>query len=361
MPDESKPASSGSLFNFSLSDIFGAGKGIEKLAATVGGGAGRVADGIGEVAQVKWLDRAKADNEAYRIQAVGDAQTRVMESRARIISDMAREGMNLQGLSITNAEISAQLTGLSPELQQLHQRTQQRIAYENIMEQLNRDTVVAHAAAELVDDEQIADEPVDPDWMKRVFRTVQDISNEEMQLIFGKILAGEVKQPGSFSLRTVDFLSTFTKKEAASFRDICAFSWKDEDDIDIILFSLEENNWNIKMPSYNELQHLAEIGLIEYSVGMFAPKFGYEQSTITLSYNGSKFKIEAETPKDDTGKPRISAGIVLLTKMGKELAQVCQPDRDPCIMEYTIDYWTKGRHKVTPLGPIQEPLDSQQL
>jgi hypothetical protein len=60
--------------------------------ATVGGGAGCVADGVSEVTQVKWLDKAKADNEAYRLEVIEDAQTRVViGNRARMIGLLVRE------------------------------------------------------------------------------------------------------------------------------------------------------------------------------------------------------------------------------------------------------------------------------
>jgi hypothetical protein len=182
MPDENKPATSGSFFSFSLSDILGAGKGIEKLMATVGGGISRLADGVGVVANVKWLDKSRADNDAYRTQVVGDAQTRVMEGRARVVAALASEGRHLQNMSITEGGVSAQLAGMSSEIQGLHERAQRRIAIENAMQQLNRETATAYAAVELMDEQQVSDIPVDPDWLTRYWRTVQDISQEEAQI-----------------------------------------------------------------------------------------------------------------------------------------------------------------------------------
>ena len=66
------------------------------------------------------------------------------------------------------------------------------------------EAVISNAYAELKDETAVADKSVDIDWISRLFNIVEDIGNEEMQYIWGKILAGEIKNPGKFSLRTLD-------------------------------------------------------------------------------------------------------------------------------------------------------------
>ena len=48
-----------------------------------------------------------------------------------------------------------------------------------------------------------------------------DVSSEEMQNLWARVLAGEVKQPGSFALRTLETLHNMTKSEAEVFNEIC--------------------------------------------------------------------------------------------------------------------------------------------
>ena len=82
-------------------------------------------------------------------------------------------------------------------------------------------TIVAEAADQLPP--EVSDEPLDSDWIARFFSHAQDVSMEEMQKLWGKVLAGEVQMPGRFSLRTLDVLRNLTTSEAKQFTDIASF------------------------------------------------------------------------------------------------------------------------------------------
>ena len=58
------------------------------------------------------------------------------------------------------------------------------------------------------------------DWFIRFFDAASNISNEEMKRLWASVLAGEVYQSGSFSLRTIDTLYNMTPFEAELFSDI---------------------------------------------------------------------------------------------------------------------------------------------
>lgn len=349
MADENKPASKGPLFNLSISDLLGGGKGIEKLADTVGSGAGRLVDGVSRVADAKWLNKVDADNEAYRITKIGAANTQVLQERVRALTALANEAAHLQSVNVTETGVSAQFIGLSPEMRELQERARQRVAYENIMQQINQETVITHAAVELSEEEEISDEPVEPDWLTRFFRTVRDISSEEMQLIWGKILAGEVKEPGRFSPRTLDFLATLTKGEALIFQRVCAFNWQAYGKPTPIIPEFNTGNYGLDVPSYSELQHLENIGLIVFST---ASGFSYGTKEISLSYAGSIITVGV---KALVTEPSIEVGMVSLTKIGEELANVCQSPANPCIMEYMMEYWMTRNYQVSCSFEVQPP------
>lgn len=81
----------------------------------------------------------------------------------------------------------------------------------------NVKSVVEKATSYFIEGEKVLDEPVNIDWTHRFFSIVEDISDETLQDIWGRILAGEVKHPKSFSLRTLDLLRNITKEEAELF------------------------------------------------------------------------------------------------------------------------------------------------
>jgi hypothetical protein len=55
---------------------------------------------------------------------------------------------------------------------------------------------------------------IDNDWLNMFTRLAEDKSSEELQRLFGRILAGEIMRPGSFSLRTLQSVSALSKTEA---------------------------------------------------------------------------------------------------------------------------------------------------
>ena len=81
----------------------------------------------------------------------------------------------------------------------------------------NTKSVIEKATSPFVEGEKVSDKPVNTDWTNRFFSIVEDISDETLQDIWGHILAGEVKCPNSFSLRTLDLLRNITKEEAELF------------------------------------------------------------------------------------------------------------------------------------------------
>ncbi|MBP1630107.1 MAG: rane-fusion protein [Bacteroidetes bacterium] len=113
----------------------------------------------------------------------------------------------------------------------------------NIQKVENVANIIAKAEQQFNEGEQVSNEPVDKDWLNRFFDCAEGVSEEEMQNIWAKILAGEVKQPKSFSLRTLDVLKNMTKEEAELFVEIAPkvynyeriFKAKNENNLDRIL------------------------------------------------------------------------------------------------------------------------------
>lgn len=68
-------------------------------------------------------------------------------------------------------------------------------------------------------------EPYDFDWFVRFFEAAGNISDETMQDLWAKILAGEIAQPTSFSLKTIDVMRSLNKRNAELFLKICSHSF----------------------------------------------------------------------------------------------------------------------------------------
>lgn len=69
-------------------------------------------------------------------------------------------------------------------------------------------------------------EQLDPDWFHAFTAMAENIYSPAMQELWGKILAVEVQRPGSFSLRTLETLTSLTQRDADVFSRVCQLSCK---------------------------------------------------------------------------------------------------------------------------------------
>lgn len=157
---------------------------------------------IGKAYEPRYVKRM-ADAKAYEIRQVSQA---LAES-----SDVP--------ISYDKGDLAMDTT----DFDELVKRTQNRLAYQELRKQANIETVVSYAYLELEHEAPVTDDPIDPDWLIRFFNSVEDISNEQMQYLWGKILAGEIKRPNSFSMRTLNVLKNLTQSEAELFMKISPY------------------------------------------------------------------------------------------------------------------------------------------
>ncbi len=91
----------------------------------------------------------------------------------------------------------------------------------------NRISVAQSAASHIANAQPIpsvAPSPPDDDWMNSFMRGAEDASSERLQDLFGRILAGEVVRPGSFSSSTLRAVSELDQSIATDFSSVWAFS-----------------------------------------------------------------------------------------------------------------------------------------
>ena len=113
---------------------------------------------------------------------------------------------------------SLEKKGMKPE--QIVQGAQFMIA-EGTRKSRNRESFVEKAKEmTLSNDETQSNEGMkkpDDDWLNRLYGIVEDISDENMQTLWARILAGEIKKPNSYSYRTLEVLRNIAPDEAKRF------------------------------------------------------------------------------------------------------------------------------------------------
>lgn len=173
------------------------------------------------------------------------------------------------------AEAQGELIRAEAELQkiELFQRAAQRINFRELRAQVNIDNIVAEASKFLPD--SVDDEPVDPDWLLRFFDDCQSISDEDMQSIWGKILAGEVATPGKYSRITLSILKNVSKNDAVSLEAMASLAWKIQEPSQAVPYIFIPVEFNVPTPlsaggiEHDECIHLSALGLINVSKDLF--------------------------------------------------------------------------------------------
>ncbi len=147
-------------------------------------------------------------------------------------------------------------------------RAMNRLSYQEICKQNNLENVLSKTYTLLENVEEVEDVPIDPNWVWRYIDDVETIGNETMQALWAKLLAGEIKTPNTFSLRTLNVLKNMTQAEAVLFEKIApyVFTCRSNIGIDYFLF-VHEFIYNAGI-KYDELQILSEAGLISLGSGV---------------------------------------------------------------------------------------------
>ncbi|WP_290614163.1 TIGR03899 family protein [Arsukibacterium sp. UBA3155] len=96
----------------------------------------------------------------------------------------------------------------------LAQRVTRRLQMQRERQQQNLEKIMALALEYCP--ERVSAQEIDPDWFSQYCELVLNISNDNMQQLWAKILAGEIATPGRFSLKTLQILQQMSHKEAQS-------------------------------------------------------------------------------------------------------------------------------------------------
>ena len=193
-------------------------------------------------------------------------------------------------------------------------RTQGRMAFQELQKQNNIECVVANAYNILEKEQTCSEEPVEQGWINRFFDSVATVSDEDLQKLWGKVLAGEIKQPKSYSLRTLETLKNLSKHEAELFQHVASYIISTND------VSFLSNNKAIKK-QFDILDgdyiQLAFCGLLQ-----MIPFTGINSSLLpnetrrTFLTNDRLLSITNNTSIEQNLSIN---GIYLLTSVGKEL------------------------------------------
>ncbi|MDE0011494.1 MAG: DUF2806 domain-containing protein [Candidatus Poribacteria bacterium] len=248
---------------------------------------------------------------------------------------------------VAKAEAKAALIEAKSEIEisELHRRAAQRWVEEEAQRQKNMEDITAKALPNLNEDAN--PDEIEDDWIVNFFDKCRIVSNDEMQKLWSRILAGEANTPGTYSKRTVNFLVDLDKNEAQLFTKLCGFVWKIES-LQPLIFEHQDEIYNSHGIRYESLNHLKNIGLIEFSVTGHVSIFRSIEVPKTFAASYYDRRLALGIPLN-TNK-RLAVGTVSLTHIGQELAPICGSQPVEGFWEYVKEQWKEYLPKVEAPG-----------
>lgn len=233
------------------------------------------------------------------------------------------------------AEVEAEkikaLAGI--ELSEIQQRGIERLVHQEARKQENIENITAKAAADLPPNAKT--EELEEDWIAHFFDRCDKVSNEQMQSLWSRLLAGEATNPGTYSKRTIDFIATMDKSDADLFTKFCQFIWMVGDTTPLI-FDPQAEVYTNQGINFSTLKHLDSIGLISFESVSGYRKVRLPKKALFHYYG---LPTLAVFPKDQDNQ--LSVGHVLLTQAGRELVNICGSQRNQKFYEYAISELSK--------------------
>lgn len=244
---------------------------------------------------------------------------------------------------VAKAEAEAEIVRANSriEISDLEGRAVSRWLHEEAQKQDNIERITAGSIEHLKEDSKPED--IDKDWLTHFFDRSRLVSDNELQSLWSKVLAGQANCPGSFSKKSVDLVSTLEKSDAELFTKFCSYVWN-VGGLDPVLFEddLDDELFKSQGIGFSSLVHLDDIGLITFNTlgGFTRTGFG---KYYTIHYYGIPINIEFN--KDDGNA--LPIGTSLLTRSGRELAIICGSSPKKSYLDHVIEKFVKAGYMVS--------------
>jgi len=191
--------------------------------------------------------------------------------------------------------------------------TQRNVVADSIHREVHVAKAVLHAESELESDSSAGTgkEPSE-DWLYRWRDYASGVSDEALQALWGRVLAGEVKSPGQFSLRLLNFLSNLSSNEAQLIEAALPFV------IDGFIFKGAQKELDAAGLNFSRLLELQELGFLSGvdAIGLEKSYSMEGKDKFQLMLRANKFAIGV---RSHDPKVKLSVPAFPVTKMGREL------------------------------------------
>lgn len=196
---------------------------------------------------------------------------------------------------------------------------------ETIRAEVNTAKAILVAEAILADESgEVSSESINQDWLYRWREYAGGVSDDELQTLWGALLAGEIKSPGAFSLRTLEFIRNLSPYEAKQIEKLMQFVinhyiYKGKTDSGNKSILLDA--FGLKFSELLMLQSLGVISGVEGSGGLRVNHTADANDILII-----RSKTHALTISFKGSQTEISVPCYVLTNLGIQLHSLCNTE-----------------------------------
>ena len=313
---------------------------------------------LGEPRLASW--RARKLVEADKILAHGEAEVMEIRALGAAKAELAAREM------LANAGVPQSL------LEKIEGEIDQRI--DTLFEKrLSNLAQIVTKAKDALPPGQVPDVEPDLAWTSSFSEAAQDVSDEEMQEMWARVLAGEVARRGTTSLRTMNVLRNLDQATAQKFRRLCSIAVSmtlRDKEFDNLELSLRLDHRVVSLEGDAGANSLLDYGLSyavlnllnehELIIADYSSSNDYGDCITTqradglslfgFGYQGQEWAFVPDGERDQ-GKEFKLPGVAL-TRAGKELSRVVELETVPEYDEALRGYFAKQGLTMTLLSQL---------
>ena len=305
----------------------------EKLCIRIWETLEKCGTGLASPWQIRREGRAYID--VRREEAISDAQTQreidtfrkqLLESsvRPRLVAPTSRLQLSAPESKGHKRRHEPQLS-LPLSARKLAQLSEARRQCDDLEKLLNLRAVHRMAEEEASTEEVSAlpDQRVGRDWTQAWREGAEQVSEKHLQILWARLLSGEVASPGTYSLRTLHTLRTLSTSEASALNAIAPYA------LDGAIHRISKEPTSVPGIPFSDIFLLEESGILAGSDGSIHTehKILYQSghgfyTTIALNKNESFMILFSE--EISKGKGHIEIPAYIFTSVGRQILRLAR-------------------------------------
>ena len=212
----------------------------------------------------------------------------------------------------------------------LKERAGRRLLAEEINKQKNLEDVVQRAddilqSEDCENTQVVLQGKTDQGWVEDCLDGAGKAYDDDLKDYWAKLLAGEIKNPGFYSKRAIQFMKSLSKKDADKIREMCQYVVYNYENTDPLILRYKPSKY-----TFDQISFLMELRLVDYSHSIVR-QFRFEENEGYCLFRKKSVGLYIKIQRKAYDLPVYS-----ITELGKEILTII--DDVDINREYLKDY-----------------------